>query len=154
MILELRLWRVGEIYTQHKNMITDDQRKAFADLVKDAERRFESGFDDYFKELKEDLTPKLQARSRAKAMMESVRSLRGKLAESLNGLRRMGYHVDDGMIAIDYDTQEDMRRELDDVKRSALEERDKRVARFRKAIFDVWSAQDVEQAKRIVSEVL
>jgi hypothetical protein len=135
-------------------MITDDQRKAFADLVKDAERRFESGFDDYFKELKEDLTPKLQARSRAKAMMESVRSLRGKLAESLNGLRRMGYHVDDGMIAIDYDTQEDMRRELDDVKRSALEERDKRVARFRKAIFDVWSAQDVEQAKRIVSEVL
>src|ERR1700683_1834724 len=105
-------------------MITDDQRKAFADLIKDAERRFESGFDDYFKELKEDLTPKLQARSRAKAMMESVRSLRGKLAESLNGLRRLGYHVDDGMIAIDYDTQEDMRRELDDIKRSALEERD------------------------------
>jgi L-lactate utilization protein LutB len=135
-------------------MITDDQRKAFADLVKDAERRFESGFDDYFKELKEDLTPKLQARSRAKAMMESVRSLRGKLAESLNGLRRLGYHVDDGMIAIDYDTQEDMRRELDEVKRSALEERDKRVAKFRKAVFDVWSAQDVDQAKRIVSEVL
>jgi hypothetical protein len=135
-------------------MITDDQRKAFADLVKDAERRFESGFDDYFKELKEDLTPKLQARSRAKAMMESVRSLRGKLAESLNGLRRLGYHVDDGMIAIDYDTQEDMRRELDDIKRSALEERDKRVAKFRKAVFDVWSAQDVDQAKRIVSEVL
>jgi len=135
-------------------MITDDQRKAFADLVKDAERRFESGFDDYFKELKEDLTPKLQARSRAKAMMESVRSLRGKLAESLNGLRRLGYHVDDGMIAIDYDMQEDMRRELDEVKRSALEERDKRVAKFRKAVFDVWSAQDVDQAKRIVSEVL
>lgn len=135
-------------------MITDDQRKAFADLVKDAERQFESGFDDYFKELKEDLTPKLQARSRAKAMMESVRSLRGKLAESLNGLRRLGYHVDDGMIAIDYDTQEDMRRELDDIKRSALEERDKRVAKFRKAVFDVWSAQDVDEAKRIVSEVL
>lgn len=135
-------------------MITDEQRKAFADLVKDAERRFESGFDDYFKELKEDLTPKLQARSRAKAMMESVRSLRGKLAESLNGLRRLGYHVDDGMIAIDYDTQEDMRRELDEIKRSALEERDKRIAKFRKAVFDVWSAHDVDQAQRIVSEVL
>jgi hypothetical protein len=58
------------------------------------------------------------------------------------------------MIAIDYNTQGDVRRELDDVKRSALEERNKSIARFRKAIFDVWSAQDVEHAKRIVSEVL
>jgi hypothetical protein len=144
----------GQANNNTKTMITDDQRKAFADLVKDAERRFESGFNDYFEELKRDLTPKLEARSRAKVMMESVRSLKGKLAESLNGLRRLGYHVDDGMIAIDYDTQGDVRRELDEVKRSALEERNKSIARFRKAIFDVWSAQDVEHAKRIVSEVL
>ena len=135
-------------------MMSDDQRKAFAELIKDAERQFESGFDEYLKELKTDLTPKLEARSRAKVMMDNVRSLKGKLAESLNGLRRLGYHVDDGMISIDYDTHDDVRRELDEVKRSALEERTKSVAKFRKAIFDVWSAQDVDQAKRIVSEVL
>gem|GEM_PF-2524525 len=135
-------------------MITDDQRKAFADLIKDAARRFESGFNDYFKELKEDLTPKLEAKSRAKVMMENVRSLKGKLAESLNGLRRLGYQVDDGMIAIDYDSHDDVRRELEEVKRSAVEERNKSIAKFRKAIFDVWSAQDVEQAKRIAAEVL
>ncbi len=135
-------------------MMTDDQRRAFADLIKDAERRFESGFNDYFKELKEDLTPKLEAKSRAKVMMENVRSLKGKLAESLNGLRRLGYNVDDGMIAIDYDTHEDVRRELEEVKRSAIEERNKSIAKFRKAIFDVWSAQDVEQAKRIAAEVM
>jgi hypothetical protein len=135
-------------------MMTDDQRRAFADLIKDAERRFESGFNDYFKELKEDLTPKLEAKSRAKVMMENVRSLRGKLAEGLNGLRRLGYNVDDGMIAIDYDTHEDVRRELEEVKRSAIEERNKSIAKFRKAIFDVWSAQDVEQAKRIAAEVM
>jgi L-lactate utilization protein LutB len=135
-------------------MMTDDQRRAFADLIKDAERRFESGFNDYFKELKDDLTPKLEAKSRAKVMMENVRSLRGKLAEGLNGLRRLGYNVDDGMIAIDYDTHEDVRRELEEVKRSAIEERNKSIAKFRKAIFDVWSAQDVEQAKRIAAEVM
>src|ERR1039458_5853984 len=132
-------------------MITDDQRKAFADLIKDAERRFESTFSDEFKQLKEDLTPRLEARTRAKQMMETVRNLRGKLAESLNGLRRMGYQVDDGVIAIDYDTQGS---DLEDIKRSALDERDKRVAQFRKAIFDVWSVQDVDQAKNIVSRVL
>ena len=134
--------------------MTDDQRKAFADLIKEAERRFESTFNEEFKQLKEDLTPKLEARSRVKGLMENVRSLRGKLAESLNGLRRMGYHVDDGMIAIDYDTQGDVQRELEEVKRSALDERDKRIAQFRKAIFDVWSVTDVDLAKRIVSEVL
>ena len=134
--------------------MTDDQRKAFADLIKEAERRFESTFNEEFKQLKEDLTPKLEARSRVKGLMENVRSLRGKLAESLNGLRRMGYHVDDGMIAIDYDTQGDVQRELEEVKRSALDERDKRIAQVRKAIFDVWSVTDVDLAKRIVSEVL
>ena len=87
-------------------------------------------------------------------MMENVRSLRGKLAESLNGLRRMGYQVDDGVIAIDYDTQGSDRERLEDVKRSALDERDKRIAQFRKAIFDVWSSQDVDHAKKIMSEVL
>ena len=87
-------------------------------------------------------------------MMETVRNLRGKLTESLNGLRRMGYQVDDGVIAIDYDTQGSERERWDEIKRSALDEREKRVAQFRKAIFDVWSAQDADQAKRIVSEVL
>lgn len=135
-------------------MITDDQRKAFAELVKDAERRFESNFNEHYKQLKQDLSPKLEARSRVKEMMENVRSLRGKLGESLNGLRRLGYHVDDGMIAIDYDTQGDARQELEQIKRSAMEERDETVARYRKAIFDVWSAQDVEQAKQIVTRVL
>ena len=135
-------------------MITDDQRKAFADLIKDEERRFESTFSEEFKQLKEDLTPRLEARTRAKQMMETVRNLRGKLAESLNGLRRMGYQVDDGVIAIDYDTQGSEREHLEDIKRSALDERDKRVAQFRKAIFDVWSVQEVDQAKNIVSRVL
>jgi hypothetical protein len=135
-------------------MITDEQKKAFAELIKDAERRFESGFNDYLKSLKEDLTPKLEAKSRARVMMEHVRALKGKLAETLHGLRKLGYHVDDGMIAIDYDTREETRQELDEVKRSALAERNKSIAKFRKAIFEVWSAQDVEQAKRIAAEVL
>jgi len=143
-----------KLIQQSKNMITDDQRKAFADLIKDAERRFESTFSEEFKQLKEDLSPRLEARTRAKQMMETVRNLRGKLAESLNGLRRMGYQVDDGVIAIDYDTQGSERERLEDIKRSALDERDKRIAQFRKAIFDVWSAQDADHAKRIVSEVL
>jgi hypothetical protein len=137
-----------------KTMITDEQRKAFADLIKDAERRFESNFGDDFKKLKSDLSPRLEARSRAKQLMENVRSLKGKLAESMTGLRRLGYHVDDGIIAIDYDLDGNARRDYEEVLESAIEERDKRLTKFRKAVVDVWTTNDFDDARRIVSEVV
>jgi L-lactate utilization protein LutB len=139
------------MYDSH---ITDDQRKAFADLIKEAQKRFESGFDEYVGSLKNELTPKLEAKSRTRSLMETVRNLRGKLSEALTGLRKMGFHVDEGLISIDYDNRDDVRRELEEVKRSAFEERDKSLTKFRKAIFSVWSAQNGDEARKIVEEVL
>jgi hypothetical protein len=134
--------------------ITEEQRKAFAELVKDAERKFDKDFDGYLNELKHDLTPKIEAKTRARMLLESVRTLRSKLSEATMGLRKLGFHVDDGMIAIDYDTRDDTRRELEQVKQTANEERDKAKAKFRKALFNVLSADTTEEAKRIVEEVL
>src|ERR1700688_3831162 len=102
----------------YDSLISDDQRKAFADLIKEAQRRYEAGFEDYLSALKSELTPKLEAKSRTHALMESVRNLRGKLSEALHGLRKMGFHVDEGMISIDYDNRDTVRRELDEAKRS------------------------------------
>ncbi len=139
------------MYDSH---ITDDQRKAFADLIRDAQRRFEADFEGYLSSLKDDLSPKIEARARVRGLMDTVRSLKGKLAEAAVGLRKMGFHVDEGMIAIDYDTRGDVRRELEEVKRSALEEREKSIVKFRKAIFDVWSAQNPDEAKKVVESIL
>lgn len=138
----------------YDSQISDDQRKAFADLIKEAQRRYEAGFEEYLSALKGELTPKLEAKSRTHALMESVRNLRGKLSEALNGLRKMGFRVDEGMISIDYDNRDTVRRELDEVKRSAFEDRDKTLGSFRKAIFNVWSAPSADAAKKIVESIL
>jgi len=145
---------MGTLINTHNNMITDEQKKAFADLIKDAEKRFESNFSDEFKKLKSDLSPRLEQRSRAKRLMDDVRSLKGKLGETLAGLRRLGYNVDDGMIAIDYDLEGHARQDYEDVLQSAVEDRDRRLAKFRRAIVDIWTTNDFDQARKIVSEVV
>jgi len=86
--------------------------------------------------------------------MDDVRSLKGKLGETLAGLRRLGYNVDDGMIAIDYDLEGHARQDYEDVLQSAVEDRDRRLAKFRRAIVDIWTTNDFDQARKIVSEVV
>lgn len=134
--------------------LTDDQKRAYAEMVRDAEKRFESDFDGYLNSLKHDLTPKIEARARVRGLMDTVRTLKSKLSEAAMGLRKLGFHVDEGMIAVDYDTQGDARREMEEVQRAALQEREKSIVKFRKAIFDVWSAENADDAKKIVEAVL
>jgi len=134
--------------------ITDEQRKAFADIIREAERRFEKDFDGYYDSIKRDLAPKVEARSRTRNLFESVRTLRTKLSEALGQLRSMGYHVDDGMISIDYEPQNNGRQELEEIQNEALEQRNVKRAKFRKALFDVLSAQTVDEARVLVEKVI
>jgi len=83
-----------------------------------------------------------------------IRVLRGKLSEASAGLRRLGFHVDDGIVTVDYDSSGDPRKELEQVKAAVFEERDKAKTKFRQGIFNVLSAQTVEEARKIVEEVL
>jgi hypothetical protein len=136
------------------NHISEEQRKAFADLVRDAEKRFERDFDGYFDSMTRDLAPKIEARSRIRSLFEAVRSLRAKLSEATGQLRKLGFRVDDGMIAIDYDPQGDVRSELESVKQSAVEERTKARVKFRKALFGVLSAQTTDEARQMVEEIM
>ena len=134
--------------------ITEDQRKAFADLIREAERRFEKDFDGYFDSIKRDFAPKVEARSRTRNLFEAVRSMKAKLSEALGQLRSMGYHVDDGMIAIDYEPQDNGRHELEAIQQEAVEQRNVRRLKFRKALFNVLSAQTVDEARQLVEQVV
>jgi hypothetical protein len=134
--------------------ITEDQRKAFADLIREAERRFEKDFDGYFDSIKRDLAPRAEARSRTRHLFEAVRSMRTKLSEALGQLRSMGYHVDDGMIAIDYEPHDNGKAELESIQQEAVEQRNVKRVKFRKALFDVLSAQSVDEARQLVERVI
>jgi hypothetical protein len=136
----------------YENQISEDQRKAFLELIRDAQKRYERDFDDYLGSLKGGLAPKLEAHARARSLMETVRHLRGKLSEAITGLRQLGFSVEDGMIAIDYATSDDVRREVDEVRRSAKEEREKSLSNFRSATLTLLSASTVDEARKIVEQ--
>jgi hypothetical protein len=137
--------------TEH---ITDEQRKAFADLIREAERRFEKDFDGYFDSIKRDLAPRAEARSRTRNLFEAVRSMRTKLSDALGQLQKMGYRVDDGMIAIDYEPQDNGKAELESIQQEAIEQRNVKRMKFRKALFDVLSAQTVDEARELVEKII
>ena len=132
--------------------ISEDQRKAFLDIIRDAQRRYERDFDDYLGTLKGGLGPKLEARSRVQNLMENVRHLRGKLSEAIAGLRQMGFRVEDGMITIDVSTGDDLKREMDEARQAAKEERQKSLSSFRSATLEILSASTVDEAKKIVEQ--
>lgn len=138
----------------YNSRITEEQRRAFAELIRDAEKRFEKDFDGYLDSMTRDLTPKIEARSRVRSLLDTVRNLSGKLSDATGQLRKMGFHVEDGMIAIDYDDRTDVRKELEQVKRSAIEERQKVQSKFRKALFGILSAQTADEARKIAEEVI
>jgi hypothetical protein len=138
-----------------ENTITDEQRKAFAELIKQSQTRFEDRYNGYLKSLKEEWAPKLDDRSKVRRFTEEIRNLRSKLSEAADNLRRMGFRVvDDGFISVDHDVTNTARRELDENIRTAEAERNQEEAKFRKAYFNVWSAQSVDEAKEIVSRLL
>jgi len=134
--------------------ISEEQRRAFLDMVQDAERGFEKDFDGYFDSIKRDFAPKVEARSRVRTLIETVRSLRSKLSDALRQLQTQGFRVEDGMIAIDYEPQNDWKDELEQVKSEALTQRNVKRLAFRKARFDVLTAQTVDDARRIVESVV
>ena len=53
-----------------------------------------------------DLTPKIESRSRARSLLDTVRNLTAKLGDASMQLRKMGFHVEDNMIAIDFDDRQ------------------------------------------------
>jgi hypothetical protein len=136
------------------NSITDEQRKAFAELIKQQQTRFEDRYNGHLKSLREEWAPKLDDRSKVRRFTEEIRNLRSKLSEAADNLRRMGFRVvDDGFISVDHDVTNNARRELEDTVRAAEVERDQEEAKFRKAFFNVWSAQSVDEAKEIVGRI-
>jgi len=141
-------------FSNNKNMntITDEQRKAFSELIKQQQSRFSDRYHGYLKNLKAEWAPKLEERSKVGRVTEEIRNLRAKLSDAANQLRRMGFRVvDDGFISVDYDGTGEAHREFEQSLRAVEIEKDQQEAKFRKAFFDVWSAESVDEAREIVA---
>jgi hypothetical protein len=131
--------------------ISDEQRKAFAELIKQQQKRYGDRFGEYLKSLKQEWGPKLDERSRARRVMEDIRNLRSKISEAAEHLRHMGFRVvDDGLISVDLERPGADRRDMEEAMKAAEIEREQNEAVFRKAFFDLWSTKSVDEAQEIV----
>jgi len=136
--------------------VTDEQRRGFADLIKEAHKKYEQDFEKHLLAIKDETSPRIEARSRATQLMNDIRSFRGKLTDALDQLRRVGFRVldDGGIISVDYDIERDARRLHDEKVKEAREDHERATAGFRKAIFDVYAAESFEEARDIARRLV
>ena len=139
----------------NNNTLTDEQRRAFADLIKEVQKKYEQDFNNHLLGLKAEVAPRLESRSKISQLMDDIRNFRSKLSEAADSLRRFGFRViDDGMISVDYDVERDAQRLYEQKARQAREDHEQASTGFRKAIFDVWSAETAEEAREIVRRLV
>src|SRR3984885_14961826 len=120
--------------------ITDEQRKAFAELIKQQQKRYGDRYGDYVKSLKQEWGPRIDGMSKARRVMDEIRHLRSKISEAAEHLRTMGFRVvDDGLISVDLERPGADRRDMEEAIKAAEIEREQNEAVFRKAFFDLWS---------------
>jgi hypothetical protein len=131
--------------------LTDEQRRGFANLVKEAQKEYEQSFEKLLLSIKNEMSPRLESRSRVAQLMDDIRNFRAKLTDAADNLRRFGFRViDDGIISVDYDIERDGRRLYEDKVKQAREDHERATAGFRKATFDVYAAESLEDARDIV----
>jgi hypothetical protein len=139
----------------NETTITDEQRKAFADLIREAQKRDESEFNEYLKSMKDTFTPRFETGSKIRQVIEQIRSFRGKLSEAAEQLRHMGFRVvDDGFVSVDYDVSNQPFRDFEKAKKAAYEDHEAATEQYRKATFDIWSAKTPDEAREIVRRLM
>jgi len=136
-------------------VLTDEQRKAFANLIKDAQQRYERDFDDRLKSLKDTFGSRFEATSKTRQVMEQIRGLRAKLSEAADQLRRYGFRVvDDGFVSVDYDVSSGAHHDYEKTKKELIAEHDSMADLYHQSVFNVWSAKTADEARNIVSRLV
>jgi hypothetical protein len=131
--------------------ISDEQRKAFAELIKHQQKRYGDRYGEYLKSLRQEWGPRIDGMSKARRVMDDIRNLRSKISDAAEHLRRMGFRVvDDGLISVDLESVGGDRKDMEEAIKAAEIERDQQDATFRRAFFDLWSTKSVDEAREIV----
>jgi len=136
-------------------ILTDEQRKAFANLIREQQKRDESSFGDFLKSLKDAFTPKFDRGTKVRTAMDQLRYLRGKLTEVADTLRQNGFRVvDDGIVSVDYDVSNAPFNDFEKTRLKAQEEHAANEEAYRKGILEIWSARTQDEARAIVQRLL
>ncbi len=127
-------------------------------LLADAKERVRAGLEsdyDLNNRVEAETIPILGEESGASQLIEKAQTLRKDLKSAEEELDRQGFSCDDdGDISVRWNAPKQLRKALEDAKRSAQEERDAELTKYDRAILSVWAAETPAEAKKIVEELL
>jgi iron-sulfur cluster repair protein YtfE (RIC family) len=136
-----------------------EQRKGMARLLADTRKRLENGLEsdhDLSERIEAEALPKLAEERGATSLVEKVRRLHKEHEEAEEALGKLGFAWSEftDCLSLDGDAPKELRQALERAQRAARRERDAELLKYDKAILKVWAAEDADEAKEIVEELL
>ena len=126
------------------------QREIFARLLAEAKNREELGLestDDLDKRIEEEFPPKLAQEKGVSPLIAKIRSLHKELDD-------LGFSCDEDSIRLKWEAPQGLRKTLKEAQRSAHQERERSLRKYDLAILGVWSAENTDEARRVVEALL
>ncbi|MBI4444317.1 MAG: hypothetical protein HY645_00290 [Acidobacteria bacterium] len=133
------------------------QREMFARLLAQAKERIQAELEsDYSVDyrVETEALPKLAEEHGASEMIANVRELHKELEEAETALRKLGFSYDEKRIELHHEAPKALREALEAAKHSARQARYKVLKKYDLAILSVWASEDVQEARKIVEELL
>ena len=133
------------------------QREIFARLLEEAKNREELSLestDDLDKRIEEEFLPKLAQEKGASPLIAKIRSLHKELNDAEKALDDLGFSCDEDSIRLKWEAPKDLQKALKEAQRSPHKEREKSLKKYDLAILGVWSAENTDEARRVVEALL
>ena len=102
----------------------------------------------------EEFLPKLAQEKGASPLIAKVRSLHKELDDAETALDDLGFSCDEDSIRLKWEAPKDLQKTLKEAQRSAHQERERSLRKYDLAILRVWSAENTDEARRVVEALL
>jgi hypothetical protein len=136
-----------------------EQRKGMARLLADAKERVKNGLEsdyDLNGRIEGEILPKLAGERGATSSIEKVWRLRKELKEAETTLGKLGFICSEyaDHLSLADEAPKELEQAVEKAQRSARKDREAQLLKYDKAILIVWAAQDADEAKGTVEELL
>lgn len=128
-------------------------------MLTDTKKRVEKGLEsdcDLNECIEAEVLPKLAEERGAASLIEKARRLHKEHEEAEEALGKLGFSWSEytDRLSLKGGGPKELRQAVENAQRTARKERDAELLKYDKAILKVWAAEDADEAKRIVEELL
>lgn len=136
-----------------------EQRKGIAQLLADRKKSVEQGLEAVYhldQRIEAEILPKLAKERGATSMVKKVQRLRKQCKEAETALGKLGFdcHKNTDCLSLTEEAPKELCQALEKAQDSARKERQAQLLKYDKAILKVWAAEEADEAKKVVEELL